>query len=162
MEQFIVGGETVVDSTYESYSKEELPNRFEAGLQDYAGIIGLGEACRYLRKIGQSKVASHEIKINKIISESLSGNKKISVIGPPEAEKRSGIFSFNIAGISHHDVAKILDNSRGVLIRSGAHCAHSWFNNHNLKGSARASFYLYNTEKEAEIFVDEIKKISSF
>ncbi len=162
MEQFIVGGETVVDSTYESYSREELPNRFEAGLQDYAGIIGLGEACRYLGKIGQSKIASHEIKINKIISESLSNNKKISVIGPKEAEKRSGVFSFNIEGINHHDVAKILDNSKAVLIRSGAHCAHSWFNNHNLKGSARASFYLYNTEKEAEIFVEEIKKISSF
>ena len=58
-----------------------------------------------------------------------------------------------------HNAAKILDASKNIMTRSGAHCVHSWFNKHNLKGSVRASLYLYNTEEEAKIFVDEIKKI---
>ena len=160
MEQFIVGGETVTDSTYNDYKMEELPMRFEAGLQDYAGIIGLGEACRYLKKIGLKKIAEHEIKLNKIITESLAGNAKISIIGPKDAEKRGGIFSFNINGMDSHNVSKILESSKNIMTRSGAHCVHSWFNKHSMKGSVRASLYLYNTEEEAQIFVEEVKKIS--
>src|SRR3989338_5692407 len=63
MEQFIIGGETVVDSTYTDYKMEELPMRFEAGLQDYSGIIGLGEACRYLKRVGMRKISEHETKL---------------------------------------------------------------------------------------------------
>ena len=159
LDQFIVGGETVIDSTYQDYKKEELPMRFEAGLQDYAGIIGLGEACRYLKKIGLKKVADHETKLNKMITEALVDNEKIELIGPKEAEKRGGIFSFNIKGMDMHHVARMLDKSKSIMTRSGAHCVHSWFNKHNMKGSVRASLYLYNTEEEVKLFVEEIKKI---
>ena len=129
------------------------------GLQDYAGIIGLGEACRYLKKLGQSNIMKHEIKLNSMITESLLDNKKLSVIGPADAEKRSGIFSFNIEGMNPHDVARMLDSSKGIMIRSGMHCCHSWFNARGMRGSARASLYLYNTEKEADVFISEVKKI---
>ncbi len=159
LDQFIVGGETVIDSTYKDYKIEEIPMRFEAGLQDYAGIIGLGEACRYLKKIGLKKISEHEIKLNKMITEALADNKKIELIGPKEAEKRGGIFSFNIKGIDMHHVARMLDKSKSIMTRSGAHCVHSWFNKHNMKGSVRASLYLYNTEEEVKIFIEEIQKI---
>lgn len=159
MEQFMVGGETVIDSTYTDYKMEDLPMRFEAGLQDYSGIIGLGEACRYLKKIGLRKITEHEIKLNKIITESLITNEKLAIIGPKEAEKRSGLFSFNIKDMDPHNVSRILDASKNIMTRSGAHCVHSWFNKHNMKGSVRASLYLYNTEEEAQVFVDEVEKI---
>ncbi|TKJ17552.1 selenocysteine lyase [Candidatus Woesearchaeota archaeon B3_Woes] len=159
LDQFIVGGETVTDSTYQDYKKEELPMRFEAGLQDYAGIIGLGEACRYLKKIGLKKIAEHETKLNKMITEELGDNEKIELIGPKEAEKRSGIFSFNIKGKDMHHISRMLDKSKNIMTRSGAHCVHSWFNKHNMKGSVRASLYLYNTEEEVRTFIDEVKKI---
>ncbi|MEK6984350.1 MAG: cysteine desulfurase [Nanoarchaeota archaeon] len=159
MEQFIIGGETVIDSTYDGYKIEALPMRFEAGLQDYAGIIGLGEACIYLKKIGMRKVAEHDGRLNKLITECLTSSKKINLIGPQDAEKRSGIFSFNIDRMDPNHVSRILDASKNIMTRSGAHCVHSWFNNHNLKGSVRASLYLYNTEEEAQIFVSEIKKL---
>ncbi len=158
MSQFIIGGETVKNSTYEGYEIEDIPMRFEAGLQDYAGIIGLGEACRYLKGIGMKNVSRHEIKLNRMITESLQSEKKIKVIGP-DAGKRAGIFSFNIEKMNPHDVSKILDNSRSIMTRSGMHCVHSWFNKRRLEGSVRASLYLYNTEDEAEIFIEEIKKI---
>ncbi len=159
LSQFIVGGETVIDSTYEGYKQEKIPMRFEAGLQDYSGIIGLGGACRYLKNIGLKKIMEHEIKLNKIITEALIDNERIEIIGPESAEKRSGIFSFNIKGMDMHHVSRILDKTRNIMTRSGAHCVHSWFNKHNMKGSVRASLYLYNTEEEAVIFADEVKKI---
>ena len=159
LEQFIVGGETVIDSTYNSFKMEKIPNRFEAGLQDYAGIIGLGEACRYLMKISMKKIEEKERELNKIITEGLIGNEKIELIGPRDADKRAGIFSFNIKGIAPNNAAIILDKTRKIMVRSGAHCVHSWFNKHNSKGSIRASLYFYNTEEEARIFVDEVKKI---
>ncbi len=161
MEQFIIGGETVINSTYGSYEVEDLPMKFEAGLQDYAGIIGLGEACRYLKKIGLKKIEEHEIKLNKLISEQLIKNEKIMLIGPEPAEQRSGIFSFNIKGMNPHHVAKILENSKNIMTRSGMHCVHSWFNSKKIEGSVRASMYLYNTQEEANILVSEVKKICS-
>src|SRR3989338_662486 len=159
MEQFITGGETVVDSTYTSYTMEELPMRFEAGLQDYAGIIGLGEACRYLKREGMRKISEHEKSLNEIITEGLNSISNISIIGPELPQDRGGIFSFNIKGMDMHHVSRILDKSKRIMTRSGAHCVHSWFNKHHMKGSVRASLYLYNTEEEINMFVEEVKKI---
>jgi len=159
MSQFIVGGETVVDSTYDSYKMEELPMKFEAGLQNYAGIIGLGEAARYLRKVGLGKIGKHETKLNKLMTELLADEEKVEIIGPKDAEKRGGIFSFNIKGMDPHHVSRILSTGSSIMTRSGAHCVHSWFNKKKIKGSVRASLYFYNTEEEVKKFVEEIKKI---
>jgi len=159
LDQFIVGGETVTDSTYENYQQEKIPNRFEAGLQDYAGIVGLGEACNYLLKIGMNNIEEQEIKLNKIITDTLAHNEKIEIIGPKDAGKRGGIFCFNIKGMDPHHVARMTHASKNIMMRSGAHCVHSWFNAKKMKGSIRASFYLYNTEEEAKIFAEEIQKI---
>lgn len=160
LKQFIVGGETVIDATFEGYKEEEIPAKFEAGLQNYSGIIGLGEACRYLKRIRFSKIKKHEEKLNMIVSEGLAGIKEIEIIGPLDASLRSGIYNFNITGMGAHEVAKILDSGYGIMVRSGAHCVHEWFNKHNIKNSVRASFYLYNTEKEARRFVDAVKEIA--
>ncbi|MDO8660631.1 MAG: cysteine desulfurase [Candidatus Woesearchaeota archaeon] len=158
LDQFIVGGETVKDSNYTSYTPDDVPMKFEAGLQDYAGILGLGEACKYLEQVGLNKIENHELKLNKIISEGLESEEKITVLGP-EVQKRSGIFSFMLKGIDMHHIAKMLDTQQ-IMVRSGVHCCHSWFNNRKLAGSVRASVYIYNTEEEAHTFVQEMKKIT--
>ena len=159
LNQFLVGGETVQNSAYDSYIPENIPNKFEAGLQDYAGIIGLGEACRYLRKIRMNNINKHEIKLNSLLTTLLKDEDKIKILGPEDASQRGGIFSFIIEGMDIHHVSRILDSSRKIMTRSGAHCAHSWFNARNLKGSIRASLYFYNTEEEVRKFAEEIKKI---
>ncbi len=160
LDQFIVGGHTVKNSTYDSFIPEDVPMRFEAGLSDYAGLIGFGEACKYITGIGQETIHKHEVKLNKIITEGLDGVKGIELLGPKDALRRAGIFSFNIKGMDPHQICKMLDASRAILTRSGAHCVHSYFNKRNMKGTCRASVYLYNTETEAQIFVEEVKKIS--
>ncbi len=159
LKPFMVGGETVRETYYDRAEFEKVPLRFEAGLQDYAGFIGLAEAARYLRKNGLSKLASYEVKLNQMLTEKLGKYEEIEILGPKDAKKRGGIFSFNIKGMSPHEIAHILDSGRNIAIRSGAHCAHSWFNAHGLKGSARASFYLYNTMEEVDDFADAVEEI---
>lgn len=156
---FIVGGETVKNTTHATREWADLPERFEAGLQDYAGIIGLGEAAKYLNKVGKKNVEKHETKLTTQLSEGLNEIENLNIIGP-EAAKRGGITNFNIEGVDPHQIALLLDNSANIMVRSGAHCVHSWFNKHNIEGSVRASLYFYNTESEVETFVKELKKIS--
>lgn len=158
LNQFITGGETVKDTTYESHEIEDVPHRFEAGLQNYAGIMGFGAAIDYLNKVGLSNIQKHELKLNKMITDDINKIKDINILGPEEPEKRSGIVSFNIKGIDSHDIALQLDSQEKIMIRSGYHCCHSWFNAHKIKGSARASLYFYNTEEEAKKFGETLKK----
>jgi len=158
---FIVGGDTVKNSTYNSYEIEDIPKRFEAGLQNYAGNIGFGEAVKYLSKIGIRNIKNHTIKLNKIISEEFY-DLGIEILGNKNPEKRSGIISFNIKGIDHHEISGVLNESSNIMVRSGMHCVHSWFNAHKINGSVRISLYLYNTEEESEILINEIKKIKRF
>lgn len=157
MKPFLVGGGTVTDSTYENAKFEDVPDRFEAGLQNYAGIIGLGEAARYLMKIGKDNVSRHETSLNRKITEGMSG--MVDIIGPEDPEKRSGIVSFNYGKTDPHEIAMMLDETDNISVRSGAHCVHSWFNKHKLRGSVRASLYLYNTIEECDRFVETLKKV---
>jgi cysteine desulfurase/selenocysteine lyase len=157
----IIGGNTVKNSTYNSYEIEEIPARFEDGLQNYAGIIGLAEASRYLKKIGFKNIESHEQKLNKLISDGFY-DLGIEILGNSDPEKRGGIVSFNIKGIDNHEIAGILNESSNIMIRSGMHCVHSWFNARGLEGSARISLYLYNTKEECETLIHQIKKIMIF
>jgi len=159
---FMVGGDTVANSTYESHELLKPPEKFEAGLQNYAGAIGLAAAVKYLEKIGMKEIDEHEQRLNEIITEGISNIKGMKIIGPQPANLRSGIVSFVIDGIMPHDIAMMLDSTAGIAIRSGAHCVHSWFNANSLpRGSARASLYLYNTEEEAKIFIDKLQEISN-
>lgn len=154
----VSGGGTVLSSTYTSFVEEKGPARFEAGLQDYSGIIGLGEACKYLKKISFD-IEKHEQNLNKIVSEILLQEPYIECIGPRDYRQRSGIFSFNIIGLDPLNVARIL-SAKNIFVRGGMHCVHSWFNAHKIKGSVRASFYIYNTEREAHEFVSAVKEIA--
>lgn len=155
---FVMGGSTVKESTYEDYEIENVPERFEAGLQNYSGIIGLGEAIRYLDSVGLDNVERHERKLNEFISKAFV-ELGIDILGGDDAGARGSIISFNIEGMDFHEVAGILDEGSNIMIRSGRHCVHSWFNANGLDGSARISLSVYNTEEECEVLVEEIKKI---
>jgi len=156
---FLVGGDTVANSTYESCEFLPVPERFEAGLQDYAGIIGLGEASRYLQAVGFDFIQKQELLLNQAVNEGIKNIDGLKLIGPADPSRRGGITTFYIEGIDSHRVAIMLDQMANVCVRSGQHCVHSWFNAHNIKGSVRSSVYFYNTLSEVEIFVDNLKKI---
>lgn len=159
LEPLLLGGGTVTDATLEGFELDSVPARFEAGLQDYAGLIGLGEACRYLDRIGMAQVARHKARLNRLMTELLASQRRLRLLGPLEPARRGGIFSFSVDGMDPHRVAGMLDASRKIAVRAGAHCVHAWFNARKLPGSVRASVQLYNTEEEVGIFAEEVQRI---
>jgi cysteine desulfurase/selenocysteine lyase len=155
LSNYNTGGDTVIDTFYDEVEFEDIPHRFEAGLQDYAGFIGLGEAVKYLQRYIDD-VESHQIRLNRIMTDGLKD--KVKIIGSQDPALRSGIFNFT-SKINHHEISVMLDSFANIMIRSGRHCVHSWYNAHKIDGSARASVYLYNTEEEAKVFVEKVKEI---
>ena len=160
LKPFIVGGDTVRDSTYTDFEFEKVPKLFEAGLQNYPGIIGFGRAVEYLSKIGLKKIEKHVVSLNEYLCSKLFKLEDFELIGPQDASLRSGIISFNLKGKNPHEVALMLDASASICVRSGQHCVHSWFNAHKLEGSVRISLYLYNTKEDCDKIFEEIKKIN--
>lgn len=159
MTPFLVGGDTVATSTYDSCEFLPPPEKFEAGLQNYAGIIGLGAAVKYLQDVGLDAIQKQEQVLNEAISADLLTLPNLHLIGPADARLRSGIFSFYMEGIDSHRIALMLDQMAGICLRSGQHCVHSWFNAHQIKGSVRASVYFYNTLDEAAVFTANLRKV---
>jgi len=159
LEPFMVGGETVEFSTYDSFKMLPLPERFEAGLQNYAGIIGLGEAVKYLSQFDFKDIKEHELKLNTYITEELQKIPGIKIIGPKNPADRSGIINFYIDGTDMHKFVIMLDEMANVEIRSGRHCVHSWFEDRKIFNSARVTLYLYNTMEEIESFITNLNKI---
>lgn len=137
-----------------------LPWKFEAGTPNIAGGIGLAEAVRYLENVGMQNIKEHEYKLTKYALEKLREGlgDNIDIYGPPP-EERVGIIPFNIKGMDPHVVALYLDEY-GICVRSGFHCAEPLHHRLGLeKGTVRASFYLYNTFEEIDIFVDALVEI---
>ncbi|MHC1781386.1 MAG: aminotransferase class V-fold PLP-dependent enzyme [Anaerolineaceae bacterium] len=159
MEPFLVGGDTVASSTYETCEFLPPPEKFEAGLQDYAGILGMGTAVKYLQDVGFDFIQKQESLLNEYATGEVKDLPGFRLIGPADPRQRGGVLTFYFDGIDSHRVAIMLDQMAGVMVRSGQHCVHSWFNSRGIKGSVRASFYLYNTLEEVEIFVSSLKKI---
>jgi cysteine desulfurase/selenocysteine lyase len=159
LEPFLVGGDTVLSSTYDSCQFLPPPEKFEAGLQDYAGMMGLGAAVNYLVGTGFEAVEKQEQLLNEYITAEIKSIPKLKLIGPADPKRRGGIVSFYIEGVDSHRIALMLDQMANIMVRSGQHCVHSWFNAHQLKGSVRASLYFYNTQEEAMLFVNSLKKI---
>ncbi|MBU4491966.1 MAG: cysteine desulfurase, partial [Euryarchaeota archaeon] len=161
---FIVGGDTVSDTTYESAKFLPPPEKFEAGLQNYAGIIGCGAAVDYLNNVGISNIEEHEKRLNTIITNGIKDMPGLKIIGPQEPYLRGGIISFTVEmlkGGDAHDIALVLDETENIEVRSGAFCVHSWFNYRKCEAAVRASLYLYNTGEEARKFIDVLGKTIS-
>lgn len=152
----IFGGHGVIDTDATSFRLLPAPEKFETGLQNYSGIIGTGAAIDYLDAVGLDEIRSHEVELNRRITRALRDLPWIRPLPPLDPNLRGGIFSFNIQGLTGHDVAIILDNSRNIMMRSGMHCCHSYFHARGLDGCARASVYLYNTPEEVDTFTEAV------
>jgi len=157
----ISGGGTVGLATYDTVKITAHPEKFEAGLMDYAGIMGTAAALDYLAKIGVKNVEKHVAGLQRKIDSELRDVKAITTVGPEDPLKRSGIYSFNIKGMGSHDIAMMLDNADNIMIRSGMHCAHPFFVSRGIDGCARASLYVYNNEDDILRFAAAVKKLAA-
>lgn len=156
---FLVGGDTIEDADYGSCTLSTIPERFEAGLQNYAGVIGSAAALEYLANVGIAKVERHERELNEFITGELTKLPKVRILGPPDAASRSSIVSFIVEGLDSGELSILLDKSANVMTRSGVHCCHAWFHKYDLLPSLRVSLSIYNTLDEAELLVRTLHSI---
>ena len=159
MEPFLVGGDTVSSTTYTTGEFLPPPAKFEAGLQDYAGILGMGAAVKYLESIGFDTIQKQELLLNEHLTRETQDIEGLHLIGPSNARLRGAIFTFFIDKLDSHRIALMLDQMSNIIVRSGQHCVHSWFHARGITSSVRASLYFYNTLDEADLFVTSLRKI---
>ncbi|APH66091.1 cysteine desulfurase SufS [Bacillus spizizenii] len=158
MEPAEFGGEMIdFVGLYESTWKE-LPWKFEAGTPIIAGAIGLGAAIDFLEEIGLDEISRHEHKLAAYALERFSQLDGVTVYGP---EERAGLVTFNLDDVHPHDVATVLD-AEGIAVRAGHHCAQPLMKWLDVTATARASFYLYNTEEEIDKLVEALQKTKEY
>ena len=155
----ILGGETVEWSTVDAHALRPPPYRFEAGLQNYAGVIGAHAAIDYLSQVGYEAVQSQQYAVNARVSSALAGEPRVHLLGPSDPHARSSVFAFTVDGVDPNDVAIFLDEGHDVLVRSGMHCVHSYYARRGLSGNVRASFYLYSDRSDADRLVDGLREL---
>lgn len=155
----LVGGETVEWSTLDDHALRAVPHRLEAGLQNYAGVLGAHAALDYLSDIGLPEVEAHQRSLNAVVTAGLSDEPRVHLIGPTDPAARPSIFAFTLDGIDPNDAALFLDEGHRVMVRSGMHCVHSFYAARGLTGNVRASFYLYNDRADAEALVQGVKEL---
>ncbi|MEE4570726.1 cysteine desulfurase [Paenibacillus polymyxa] len=153
MEPIEFGGEMIDDvGLYESTWKE-LPWKFEGGTPIIAGAVGLGAAIDFLESIGLDAIAQHESRLSNYALKRLREVEGLTIYGP--AERHVGLVTFNLDDVHPHDVATVLD-SKGVAIRAGHHCCQPLMRWLKASATARASFYLYNTEEDIDALVSAL------
>ena len=154
MPPFLYGGDMIREVSFEDSRFNDLPWKFEAGTPNIAGAVGFGAAIDYLKKVGLENIFGHEKNLAAYALKLLS-DAKVEIYGP---KVRTGVVSFNLAGIHAHDVAAILDQE-GIAVRGGHHCAMPLMKKLNINGSVRASFYLYNTKDDVEALAAALSKV---
>lgn len=158
MEPVEFGGEMIdfvelYDSTW-----KELPWKFEGGTPIIAGAIGLGAAIDFVEEIGLDHILDHEKKLAAYAMEELQTIPDLTIYGPKE---RAGLVTFNLGDVHPHDVATVLD-AEGIAVRAGHHCAQPLMKWLKVSSTARASFYLYNTEEDIDRLVEGLKKTKEY
>ena len=161
MEPVEYGGE-MIDFVYHDHSTwTELPWKFEAGTPNIAGAIALGSAIDYLTEIGMANIHQHEQELVDYVLPKLEAIEGLTIYGPKDPKKHSGVIAFNLDGIHPHDTATALD-MEGIAVRAGHHCAQPLLSYLDLHATARASFYFYNTKEDADRLVEAIIATKEF
>jgi cysteine desulfurase / selenocysteine lyase len=159
MEPVEFGGEMIdFVELYESTWKE-LPWKFEGGTPIIAGAVGLGAAIDFLEQIGLHNIDLHEKKLTRYAMDRLSNIEGLTIYGP--LEERAGLVTFNLGDVHPHDVATVLD-TEGIAVRAGHHCCQPLMRWLKVSATARASFYLYNTEQDVDRLAESLVKTKEF
>ncbi|MFP7297374.1 cysteine desulfurase [Neobacillus niacini] len=161
MEPIEFGGEMIDFVHLQESTWKELPWKFEAGTPIIAGAIGLGAAIDFLNEIGLDNIEKHEHKLAQYALEKMSSVPGMTIYGPLDASKRAGLVTFNISDVHPHDVATVLD-AEGIAVRAGHHCAQPLMKWLKASATARASFYLYNTEDDIDKLVEGLVKTKEY
>jgi len=160
MYPFMYGGDMIDEVYIDRTTYKNPPHKFEAGTPAIGEIIALKEAVKFLDKIGMDNIRIHEKKITDFAINRLTNTfgQSIKIYGPKNIEDRGGIVSFTFDKFHPHDIAQILADD-GICVRAGHHCAMPLHTRLNVPATVRASFYLYNDERDVNKLIEGLKKV---
>ena len=150
------GGEMIESVTFEKTVFQSLPFKFEAGTPDYIATTGLAKAIDFLDEIGINCIHEHESELLKYCHERLQEIEDVRIFG--QAKEKDAVVSFLVGDIHHLDMGTLLDRL-GIAVRTGHHCAQPLMERLGISGTVRASFALYNTKAEIDVFIEAMKRV---
>ena len=150
------GGEMIKEVSFEGTTYNDIPYKFEAGTPSVADVLGLKTAIEYINKIGFDFIQKHEEELMHYTTQKLLEIGDITIYGT--SSQKAGSLSFNLNGVHPFDVGTLLDQL-GIAIRTGHHCAQPVMKHYNIVGTARASFAIYTTKEEIDIFIESMKLV---
>ena len=149
------GGEMIDEVTFEKTTYADLPNKFEPGTPNIAGVIASGVALDYINDIGLDNIKKYEDELLAYATEKLKEINGVKIYG--ESENKTSVISFNIGDIHPYDIGSVIDNL-GVAVRTGHHCAQPIMDYFKIPGTIRVSFCFYNNFEEIDVLIDSLKK----
>lgn len=158
MPPYLLGGGMISEVSLNSYEPADLPDKFEAGTPPIAEAVGLGEAVKFIERIGWENIQNHERELMSYAVEKLLTIPAVTIIGSKDPALRQSVISFMIKGVHAHDVASIL-GAHNVAVRAGHHCAEPLHTHLGLTATARASFALYSTHDDIDRLCEGIAEI---
>ena len=161
MDPFMGGGDMILTVSMDRSTWADVPAKFEAGTPSVADTVAFGVAIDYLSNLGMDAIRAHELELTTYAMRRLADVPGVSIFGPPRAEDRGGVISFELDGVHPHDIGQVLD-THGVAIRTGHHCAQPVMSALTVPATARASFYLYYTTAEVDALAKAIEEVSKF
>lgn len=151
------GGEMIKEVRFEKTTYNELPFKFEAGTPDFIGIIGLGEALKYVEDLGLREIAAYEHGLLEYAMERVREVPGMRIFG--EAAMKSSVISFALGDIHHSDTGILLDK-QGIAVRTGQLCAEPTMRHYGVTGMVRASLAMYNTREEIDLLCGGLHKVA--
>jgi len=149
------GGEMINNVTFEETTFNDIPYKYEAGTPNVAGVLGMEAGLRYIEKVGVANIKQHEDELLEYATDLISQIDGVNIIG--KSKEKTAVLSFIINGVHPYDLGTLLDQM-GIAIRTGNHCAQPLVEYLGLTGTMRASFGMYNTKEEIDIFIEALKK----
>lgn len=150
------GGEMISEVKFSGTTYNELPYKFEAGTPNISDVIAFGAAIDYMLSVGLENLAAWEHELLEYATSKLLAIPGLKIYGTQAL--KSGVISFNVEGIHFFDLGTMLDKF-GIAVRTGHHCADPLMAHFNIQGTVRASFAVYNTKEEIDVFVEALKKV---
>jgi cysteine desulfurase/selenocysteine lyase len=163
MPPFLGGGEMIRDVRLDGFTPNDVPWKFEAGTPAIAEAVGFGAAIDYLETLGMGEVRAHEQQLTAYALAALQERFRdtLHIYGPIDVDQRGGAVSFLFDGIHAHDVSQVLDED-AVCVRAGHHCAKPLMRVLGVPATTRASFYVYNDERDVDALVESLAKAEKF
>lgn len=150
------GGEMIKEVSFKGTTFNDIPYKFEAGTPNIADVIAFKEAIEFINELGKENIAAHEAELLSYATEQLKDIDGLKIVG--EAQNKVSVVSFIVEGIHHFDLGMWMD-AKGVAVRTGHHCTQPLMDRFGIEGTTRASFSVYNTKAEIDIFIEALKGI---